>query len=115
MNAQLIKSVDVNGGELVENEFIRVVWQKGFPSQVGVNGCRVQEVLQAAMDRLEEYQNGPLACAENQDAIRHIRAAITCLDERIRRRKEQGVFNTFTPHEAHRTEDEDDDFSATGA
>ncbi len=103
------------GGEIMETDFIRVVFQKGFPSQVGINGCRVEQVLQVAAARLEEYQDGPLACAENEDALNHILTAMRSLQERIERRKEQGVLNTMSPHQITRTEDEVEDFSATGA
>jgi hypothetical protein len=105
----------VGAGEVVETPFIRVVFQKGFPSQVGINGCRVQDLLQVAISRLGEYQQGPLACEENDQAIAHLNAAIEAMEHRIRRRHEQGVLNTMSPHETMRTEDQDDDFSATGS
>ncbi len=105
----------VGGGEVVETDFISVVFQKGFPAAVGINGCRVEDVLELAMDRLEEYQQGPLACAENEAAVENIRTALAALEARIRRRQEQGVLNTMNRHESIRTEDQDQDFSATGA
>lgn len=104
-----------SGGELLETEFIAVVFQKGFPSQVGINGCRIEDVIDLAVHRLELYQQGALACEENDTAIRHLRGATDALRERIRRRQEQGVLNTMSAHESHRTEDHEEDFSATGA
>ena len=103
------------GGQVFERPYIRVVFQSGLPREAGVNGCRVEDVLDVALDRLEQYQNGALACLENEEAIRSIRHAIEALDLRLQRRREQGVINTMTQHDANRTEDEDDDFSATGA
>ena len=102
-------------GEVVEKEFIRVVFQSGLPKDVGINGCRVEDVLQLALDRLEEYQNGPLACEENEQAMQGLAFSIRALEERIRRRQEQGVLNTMARHETVRTEDWHEDFSATGA
>lgn len=102
-------------GEVFERPFIRVVYQKGFPQDVGVNGCRVEDVILAAIDRLRHYQEGPLACEENDCAIRFLSAARQSLEDRIARRQEQGVLNTYICHEAIRTEDEEQDFSATGA
>jgi hypothetical protein len=67
------------------------------------------------MERLELYQAGPLWCEENQVAIRHLLAAQKSLVDRIHRRQEQGVLNTSARHETVRTEDEEYDFSATGA
>jgi hypothetical protein len=113
--SDLLRAPSVEGGEVLETDYIRVVFQKGFPSQVGVNGCRVEHVLEVAAARLEDYQDGPLACKENEEALRHIRAAMGWLNERLHRRKEQGVLNTMSPHQYERTEDEDEDFSATGA
>jgi len=103
------------GGQVFERPYIRVVFQSGLPRETGVNGCRVEDVIEVAMDRLEQYQNGPLACSENEEAIRNLRQAIQALDLRIRRRREQGVLNTMGQHDRFRTEDEDEDFSATGA
>jgi hypothetical protein len=102
-------------GELVEKEFIRVVFQSGFPKDVGINGCRLEDVLQLAAERLQEYQAGSLACEENEQALLSINTAIQSLQDRVRRRKEQGVLNTMARHETVRTEDWHDDFSATGA
>jgi hypothetical protein len=102
-------------GEVFERPFIKVVYQNGFPRDVGVNGCRVEDVILAALDRLQQYQDGPLACEENRAAIQFLSAARQALDDRIHRRQEQGVLNTFIRHETVRTEDEDHDFSATGA
>src|SRR5580658_9303950 len=102
-------------GEVVEKEFIRIVFQSGLPKDVGINGCRVEDVLTLAFDRIEQYQNGPLACEENERALYGLKFAMRALEERIRRRQEQGVLNTMVRHETVRTEDSHDDFSATGA
>jgi len=107
-------SID-GGGEVMETQFMRVVFQNGLPSEVGINGCRVEDVLDVAIERLNDYQSGPLACAENADALRALVHAKRALEDRRQRRKEQGVLNTMSRHETVRTEDEDDDFSATGS
>jgi hypothetical protein len=102
-------------GTVVQNEFIRVVFQDGFPQDVGINGCRVEDVLLLAADRIGEYQAGALSCEENEQALQGIHLALRALEERHRRREEQGVLNTLGRHETVRTEDWHDDFSATGA
>jgi len=102
-------------GEVIERPFIQVVFQAGIPTQVGVNGCRVEDVIRVALDKLERFQCGPLSCDENAEAIRYLQLARHSLADRIQRRREQGVWNTMSPHSASRTEDENDDFSATGA
>jgi hypothetical protein len=106
-----------SSGEIVERPFLRVTWQRGIPTkpEVGVNGCRVDDVLQVVQEKLQAYQAGPLSCEENDEALEAIRTALGALDARRRRRIEQGVLNTMTAHETERTEDVDHDFSATGA
>jgi len=110
----LKQSAPSSAGEIMEMPYLRVVFQKGFPRDVGINGVRVQDVIQVAIDRIKTYQDGPLACSENEIALQAMQHACNVLDERERRRQEQGVFHTMRPHEYVRTEDEIDDFSATG-
>jgi len=115
MVEQLVKSPSNSGGEIVESEFVRVVYQSGLPTQVGVNGCRPEDVIDIVVDKLEKYQHGPLACEENREAMRFLKLAKQSLNQRIQRRQDQGVWNTMTRHQTTRTEDEHDDFSSTGA
>jgi hypothetical protein len=103
-------------GEVVEQgDFIRVVFQRGLPQTSGVNGCRVEDVIAVALERIRKYQTGSLACEENEEAMRALRAAMRAMESRKRRRIEQGVFSTMKAHIGIRTEDEHEDFSATGA
>lgn len=102
-------------GQHVERAFLSVTWQKGLPTEVGVNGCRVDDVLALAAEKLQEYQAGPLACEENAEALQAIAAALEAMKARQRRRREQGVLDTMQAHESERTEDVEQDFSATGA
>ena len=102
-------------GEVVEAPYIRIVFQCGLPKDAGVNGCRIEDVLDVALYKLDQYQAGPLACDENTEALRYLKLAKQSLLQRIQRRQIQGVWNTMTRHEAIRTEDDHDDFSATGA
>ena len=109
-------AVETNGaGETVSRPYITVTWQKGLPTEVGMNGCRVDDVVAVAVEKLQSYQDGPLACEENADAIRALAVALEALEARRRRRVDQGVLNTMQAHETVRTEDTDQDFSATGA
>jgi hypothetical protein len=102
-------------GEVVELPFIRVVFQCGLPKDAGLNGCRIEDVIDVALFKLDQYQREPLACEENAEAIRYLKLAKQSLAQRIQRRQVQGVLNTMTRHEPIRTEDENEDFSATGA
>lgn len=112
----VVKSPSSYGiGEVVETPFIRVVFQCGLPKDAGVNGCRVEDVVDVALFKLNQFQDGPLACEENAESIRYLKLAKQCLAQRLQRRQVQGVLNTMTRHEGVRTEDEEPDFSATGA
>lgn len=115
MEQTTIQAPSQQGGQIIEHPFVRVVFQSGLPREVGINGCRVENVIDIAIERLEQYQGGPLACVENAEAIRRLREARHALELRIQRRQEQGVLNTMGQHLAIRTEDELEDFSATGA
>ena len=116
MQPQVMQMPSIKGGgQVLEKPFIRVVFQSGLPREVGVNGCRVEDVIDIALIRLAQYQQGPLACEENAEAIQYLEAARHVLELRLQRRQEQGVLNTMTQHETIRTEDEEHDFSATGA
>src|SRR5580700_10218546 len=97
-------------GEIVETPYIRVVFQCGLPKDAGVNGCRIEDVIDVAMFKLSDYQDGPLACDENAEAIRYLKLAKQSLIQRIQRRQIQGVWNTMTRHETARTEDDHEDF-----
>jgi hypothetical protein len=116
MNSLIEKPNTANApGDLYERQFMQVTFQKGFPREVGINGCRVEDVIDLAIDRLEAYQRGPLACVENEIALNNLRSAVRAVYGRRRRREEQGVLNTMTQHVYDRTEDEHEDFSATGS
>ena len=97
-----------------ENEFMTIQFQQGLPPDVGLNGVRVEDVIEVAIAKLETYQAGKLACSENGDAINSLLSAKDALKRRSQRRMLQGVFNTMSPH-VERTEDVLDEFSATGA
>ena len=100
---------------MADSPFINIQWQKGVSSEFGVNGCRPEQVIDEVVNRLLVFQAGPLACEENELAIKHLRLASEALVDRTKRRAEQGVFHTGVRHIFHRTEDHEEDFSATGS
>ncbi len=100
---------------LIESDFMRIQFQHGLAPVVGVNGVRVEDVMDAAILRIERYQRGELACRENGEALDALHRAKDAMARRRQRRMIQGVFNTYEPHKSERTEDALEDFSATGA
>ena len=75
-------------------------WQKGVvPEGEDQNGAFVEDVLEAARQRLYEFQeHGKFNCRENAVAITKIEEALMWLDWRTRRRTLQGVENTYESH-----------------
>jgi hypothetical protein len=99
MSENMEKFRSLDGSEaLVERPFIRVVFQHGHPNLVGINGCRLEDVIDVVVDRLLDFQGRDLACKENAEALEHLYLAREALVRRRRRREEQGVINTQLPH-----------------
>lgn len=64
------------------------------------NGAFVEDVIEAALQRLRFYQEaagGRFACLENEDAIDSLELALARLDSRTRSRESRGVEGTHTP------------------
>lgn len=71
-----------------------IQFQKGPIGEVGVNGL-TQEVLLAILeDRLQSFQDGPFACQENEEALKHVREAQGILHRRTLARMGRGVEGT---------------------
>lgn len=73
-------------------------WQDGPLSVDGVrrepNGAFVEDVIEAAIGRIEFYQDSPFHCVENAVALGHLKAAAEVLAERTRDRERRGVEGT---------------------
>lgn len=74
-----------------------VEFQNGPISEVGTNGVTHEALIAILIDRLEGFQSGPFACAENHGALSHLRIAQKQLHERTKKRLARGVEGT---HEA---------------
>ena len=102
----------------MERPFLTVVFQRGSVNDSGVNGCRIEDVIDALVDKLRDYQSSSLGCDENEETMDFLELAKLAQLRRRKLRQDQGVFNTQQPHESlfeRRTEDVEQDFSATGA
>ena len=105
-------------GNRMERPFISITFQHGPVSAGGANGCRVEDVIALVVDKLREYQSSSLACVENEESMDYLELARLAQLRRRKLRQDQGVFNTLDPHQSlhdHRTEDQEEDFSATGS
>lgn len=60
------------------------------------NGAFVENIIMAAIDRLNFYQNSKFACESNANTIRFLEQALTCQQYRTNKREERGVEGTHT-------------------
>ena len=74
-------------------------WQHGPLGRDGdrkdPNGAFVEDVIKAAVDRLQFYQDGKFASEYNKDALLHLQAALVCLHERTADREKRDVEGTL--------------------
>lgn len=83
---------------VIEKEHFRIVFQRGNPNEVGINGCAVEDVIESLIQKLLDFQGRDLACKENQLALYHLTSAQEALVQRRRRREDQGVLGTSAAH-----------------
>ena len=82
----------------VETPHIKIVFQHGPADEYRQNGCRIEDVIEVLQKRLLDHQGRGMACEENSTALFHLEAARDALILRRRRREQQGVLNTSSPH-----------------
>jgi hypothetical protein len=87
------------GGETHGRGF-RIDWQNGPLAVDGVrrepNGAFVEDIIEAAIGRIEFYQRSEFDCIENAVALGHLKVAAEVLAERTRGRERRGVEGTHT-------------------
>ena len=81
------------GGVSVGRGFT-IAWQNGPLAVDGPNGAFVEDVIQAVIGRIREYQASKFACQENADALRGLEIAAARLDDRTENRVARGVEGT---------------------
>lgn len=104
MSAQGFKSEhfnDKNGnpaGGTTYGVGFAIGWQRGPLSVDGKrkepNGAFVEDVILAAIDRLEFYQDSKFCCESNAAALRHLAKAVQELNNRTANRLKRGVEGT---------------------
>ena len=77
---------------------LTIEWQNGPLAVDGIrkdpNGAFVEDVIAAAIGRIEFYQSGRFHCLENAAALGHLCAAAEILAERTRDRERRHVEGT---------------------
>lgn len=94
---------DTNGnpsGGTTQGRGINIAWQNGPLVVDGVrqvpNGAFVEDVIAAAVGRIQHYQNSRFKCRENALAITKLEEALHWLDARTKDREARGVEGTHT-------------------
>jgi hypothetical protein len=86
-----------SGGTTYGNGFA-IGWQNGplgrGPEREPANGAFVEDIIAAAIDRLQHYQSSRFNCIENGIAIDRLNDALFALNERTKRREAAGVEGT---------------------
>lgn len=92
---------DPDGGVTFGAGFI-ISWQRGSlrnddGSFKEPNGAFIEDIIDAAKDRLEYHQQSQFACEENAQAIAYLQQALDILNERTKRRESIGVLGSHAP------------------
>jgi len=78
---------------------IRIRWQDGIVGEDGQTGAFIEDVLEAARQRIQFFNSTRFRCRENSLAITKIEEALQWLDWRTRTRLAEGVENTYQTHD----------------
>lgn len=82
------------------NEFVDITWQHGPIEEAGVNGAGVEDLIDIAIERLRELNEGAMRCRENSLAITALEEARNWLTLRTMSRIRQFVEGRMLPHES---------------
>lgn len=69
-------------------------FQDGPIKESGINGVMNENLLAILIDRLDGFQSGPYACAENQEALDACYLALDALTRRTALRESEGTEGT---------------------
>lgn len=87
------------GSTWAEGFKMEIDWQDGIVGPDGQNGAFVEDVLEAARQRIQFFNSSDkFRCRENSLAITKIEEALQWLDWRTRQRLIQNVENTYNQH-----------------
>lgn len=75
-----------------------IAWQRGplgrDAERLAPNGAFVEDIIAAAISRIEFYQASEFACAENASALEALNSAAAALDARTKQREARQVEGT---------------------
>ena len=73
------------------NLYANINFQHGGVAETGLNGLTHEILLAIVIDRLQAFQQGAFACAENAEALHYADAALRALERRTATRQARGV------------------------
>ncbi len=82
----------------IELPHIKIEFQHGDPNIEGINGCRIEDVLDVITEKLLDFQGRDLNCKENAEALMQVDKAREILILRRRRREQQGLIGKRKKH-----------------
>tara|TARA_R110000782_G_scaffold258818_1_gene348922 strand:+ start:194 stop:517 length:324 start_codon:yes stop_codon:yes gene_type:complete len=85
------------GGKTTLPDGTVINWQDGIKNN-GQNGAFIEDVITAAIERIEYFNDSKFRCRENSVAITKLEEALMWLRYRTSNRETQGVENTYTTH-----------------
>ena len=92
---------DVNGnpaGGITTGSGFSIKWQNGplgrDQGRIKPNGAFVEDIILAAIDRIEYYQSSKFTCRENALAITKLQEALHWLEHRTADRERRGLEGT---------------------
>ena len=85
---------------VVDQPFVSLTFQHGPPHEEGINGCRIEDVIDVLTEKLWDFQARSMACPENDKAIYHLGLAKAALVSRRGAREQQGVLGTLAKHKS---------------
>lgn len=80
--------------ELNADPCVHISFQNGPIKESGINGITHETLLAILIDRMEGFQSGRYACADNQEALEAMRKAQEALLRRTKARVARGVEGT---------------------
>ncbi|MBL8067164.1 MAG: hypothetical protein JNM28_01825 [Armatimonadetes bacterium] len=98
-NMEKFRHLDGNMA-VVDQEFVKITFQHGDPAEAGVNGCRIEDVIDILVEKLLDFQGRDLTCEENATALYHLDLAREALLLRRRRRENQGLIGQRAKHQS---------------
>jgi len=64
---------------------LSLIFQNERPAETGLVGITMESLMAVCIDRLTDFQAGPFASSENEEALQHLEQAMAALQQRTKR------------------------------